>query len=81
MPPTGSKNAPEAKAREKIDALLDEGGWAVQDPDAMNLKVPAVADRESNSKRATASPTPCVLLLVTTLRLAAPLVEVCSLPR
>lgn len=46
MPPAGSKNAPEALAREKIDALLEAAGWAVQDRDEMNLSVPAVAVRE-----------------------------------
>ncbi|WP_284667497.1 type I restriction-modification enzyme R subunit C-terminal domain-containing protein [Myxococcus sp. SDU36] len=46
MSPAGSKNAPEAKAREKIDALLEEAGWTVQDRDEMNLTVPAVAVRE-----------------------------------
>src|SRR5947207_7387274 len=37
MSPSGSKNAPEAKAREKIDALLEQGGWLVQDREDMNL--------------------------------------------
>src|SRR5713226_7894680 len=37
MSPAGSKNAPEAKAREKIDALLAQSGWLVQDRDDMNL--------------------------------------------
>ena len=37
MSPAGSKNAPEAKAREKIDALLAQAGWLVQDRDDMNL--------------------------------------------
>ncbi|MEO8188672.1 MAG: type I restriction endonuclease, partial [Burkholderiaceae bacterium] len=37
MPPVGSKNAPEAKAREKIDALLAQAGWVVQDLEDMNL--------------------------------------------
>jgi type I restriction enzyme R subunit len=37
MSPVGSKNAPEAKAREKIDALLAEAGWLVQDREDMNL--------------------------------------------
>jgi len=37
MSPAGSKNAPEAKAREKIDHLLEEAGWVVQDRDDMNL--------------------------------------------
>jgi type I restriction enzyme, R subunit len=46
MAPAGSKDAPEAKARVTIDALLEEAGWTVQDRDAMNLTVPAVAVRE-----------------------------------
>jgi type I restriction enzyme R subunit len=46
MPPTGSRNAPEARAREKIDALLEAAGWTVQDRDEINLGVPAVAVRE-----------------------------------
>ena len=37
MSPAGSKNAPEAKAREKIDALLAQAGWLVQDRQDMNL--------------------------------------------
>lgn len=37
MPPVGSKNAPEAKAREKIDALLAQAGWVVQEREDMNL--------------------------------------------
>jgi type I restriction enzyme R subunit len=37
MSPTGSKNAPEAKARQKIDILLAQAGWLVQDRDDMNL--------------------------------------------
>ncbi len=37
MSPAGSKNAPEAKAREKIDALLAQAGWLVQDREDMNL--------------------------------------------
>jgi type I site-specific restriction endonuclease len=46
MAPAGSKNAPEARAREKIDRLLEDAGWTVQDRDDMNLSVPAVAVRE-----------------------------------
>ena len=47
MSPAGSKNAPEAKAREKIDALLAEAGWLVQDRDDMNLTAgEAIAVRE-----------------------------------
>ena len=30
MAPAGSKLAPEAKAREKIDHLLEQSGWVVQ---------------------------------------------------
>jgi type I site-specific restriction endonuclease len=37
MSPTGSKNAPEAKAREQIDRVLQQAGWIVQDRDGMNL--------------------------------------------
>ena len=37
MSPAGSKNAPEAKAREKIDTLLAQAGWLVQDREDMNL--------------------------------------------
>jgi type I restriction enzyme R subunit len=37
MSPAGGKNAPEAKAREKIDALLAQSGWLVQDREDMNL--------------------------------------------
>jgi type I site-specific restriction endonuclease len=36
MSPAGSKNAPEAKAREKIDALLAQAGWLVQYREDMN---------------------------------------------
>ena len=37
MCPAGSKNAPEARAREKIDLLLQQAGWMVQFRDEMNL--------------------------------------------
>ena len=37
MSPTGSRTAPEARAREKIDALLAQAGWLVQDRADMNL--------------------------------------------
>ncbi len=37
MSPAGSKNAPEAKAREKIDAQLAQAGWIVQYRDELNL--------------------------------------------
>src|SRR5438105_5923180 len=37
MSPTGSKTAPEARAREKSDVLLAQTGWLVQDRDDMNL--------------------------------------------
>src|SRR6266571_5142835 len=47
MSPAGSKNAPEAKAREKIDALLEQAGWIVQDREEMNLTAgDAIAVRE-----------------------------------
>jgi type I restriction enzyme R subunit len=47
MTPSGSKNAPEAKAREKIDALLAQSGWLVQDREDMNLTASdAIAVRE-----------------------------------
>ena len=46
MPPAGSQKAPEARAREKIDRLLEESGWTVQDRDDMNVSLPAVAVRE-----------------------------------
>src|SRR6266566_123956 len=47
MSPAGSKNAPEAKAREKIDALLAQAGWLVQDREEMNLTAgDAIAVRE-----------------------------------
>ena len=36
MTPAGSKNAPDARAREKID-LLAQAGWLVQDREGMNL--------------------------------------------
>jgi type I restriction enzyme, R subunit len=49
--PAGSKNAPETKAREKIDALLEDAGWTVQDRDDMNVSVPAVAVREFKLQR------------------------------
>jgi type I site-specific restriction endonuclease len=39
MSPAGSKNAPETKAREKIDALLAKAGWVVQDRNDMDLTV------------------------------------------
>lgn len=51
MSPVGSKNAPEARAREKIDRLLEQAGWVVQDRDEMNLSVPAVAVREFTLER------------------------------
>src|SRR5436190_516444 len=47
MSPAGSKNAPEAKAREKIDLLLPQAGWLVQDREDMNLTASnAIAVRE-----------------------------------
>jgi type I restriction enzyme R subunit len=46
MSPAGGTSTPEGKAREKIDALLEQSGWAIQDRDEMNLTLPAVAVRE-----------------------------------
>src|SRR6266568_920931 len=47
MSPAGSKNAPEARAREKIDILLEQAGWLVQYRDEMNLTAgDAIAVRE-----------------------------------
>jgi type I restriction enzyme R subunit len=37
MSPAGSRNAPEARARETIDLLLEQAGWLVQDREDMNL--------------------------------------------
>ncbi len=37
MSPAGSRNAPEARAREKIDSQLAQAGWIVQYRDEMNL--------------------------------------------
>jgi len=37
--PSGSKTAPEARARETIDRLLAEAGWVVQARDELNLAV------------------------------------------
>ena len=48
MSPSGSKNAPEARAREKIDGLLTQAGWLVQDRDDMNLTAgDAIAVRDT----------------------------------
>jgi type I restriction enzyme R subunit len=47
MSPAGSKNAPEARARERIDVLLAQAGWVVQDREDMNLTAgDAIAVRE-----------------------------------
>ena len=47
MSPSGSSNAPEAKARTRIDQALAESGWTLQDRDDMNLTAaPAIAVRE-----------------------------------
>lgn len=47
MSPSGSSNAPEAKARTRIDQALAESGWTLQDRDDMNLAAsPAIAVRE-----------------------------------
>jgi len=69
MPPAGSKNAPEAQAREKIDALLEEAGWAIQDRDEMNLSVPAVAVRESKLAPGNGVRCPAVAALTARMRL------------
>jgi hypothetical protein len=58
MSPAGSKNAPEAKARENIDALLAQAGWLVQDRDKMNLTAgDAIAVREFKLETAAAMST------------------------
>jgi hypothetical protein len=47
MSPSGSSNAPEAKARTRIDQALAESGWTLQDRDDMNLAAArAIAVRE-----------------------------------
>jgi type I restriction enzyme R subunit len=47
MSPAGSSNAPEAKARTRIDGALAETGWTLQDRDDMNLAAAsAIAVRE-----------------------------------
>ncbi len=51
MTPSGSSQAPEALAREKIDALLEQSGWVVQSRDEMNVTLPAVAVREFRLER------------------------------
>lgn len=51
MTPAGGANTPEGKAREQIDALLEESGWEVQNYDDLNLTVPAVAVREFKLKK------------------------------
>ncbi len=51
MAPAGSKNTPEARARDKIGRLLEGPGWVVRDRDDLNLSVPAVAVREFKLER------------------------------
>lgn len=47
MAPVGSKNAPEAKAREKIDRQLEQAGWVIQDVEDLNRNAAVgVAARE-----------------------------------
>ena len=47
MSPAGSSNAPEARARARIDHALTDGGWTLQDRDDMNLAAAsAIAVRE-----------------------------------
>lgn len=51
MPPAGSKNTPENRAREKIDALVEQAGWTVQNRDELNLAASrGVAVREFKMK-------------------------------
>src|SRR5687768_5722240 len=51
MTPSGSARAPEALAREKIDAALAAAGWTLQYRDEMNVTPPAVAVREFRLER------------------------------
>jgi len=47
MSPAGSSNAPEARARQRIDQALTDAGWTLQDRDDMNLAAAAsIAVRE-----------------------------------
>lgn len=47
MSPAGSSNAPEARARTRIDQALSDAGWTLQDRDDMNLSAAtAIAVRE-----------------------------------
>jgi type I restriction enzyme, R subunit len=47
MSPAGSSNVPKARARARIDQVLAEAGWTLQDRDDMNLAAaPAIAVRE-----------------------------------
>lgn len=47
MSPAGSSNAPEARARQRIDQTLTAAGWTLQDRDDMNLAAAdAIAVRE-----------------------------------
>ncbi len=47
MSPAGSSNAPEARARARIDDALADAGWTLQDRDDMNLAAAsAIAVRE-----------------------------------
>ena len=47
MSPSGGSNAPETRAGKKIDRLLTEAGWLVQDCEDMTLTAgDAVAVRE-----------------------------------
>lgn len=48
----GSKNTPESKAREKIDALLEQSGWVVQDRDEMRVASEALVNAGAGSARA-----------------------------
>lgn len=37
MSPAGSSNAPEARARQRIDQALADAGWTLQDRDCMMI--------------------------------------------
>jgi hypothetical protein len=64
MSPPGSKNAPEAKAREKIDLLLEQAGWLVQDREDTNLTAAgAIAVREFKLEKGHATSITCCSLM------------------
>lgn len=49
--PADSKNAPEALARERIDRLLEDASWTIQDRDDMNVSLRATAGRKRSGDR------------------------------